>query len=85
MKQLHTHTQSYLLNVSIKAEEVEDAGAVHLGWMEATHHGNGAGYVSRVRIGRRLGQRVGHHVGNVQGGQLVPGVTGQRQQGAGWT
>lgn len=42
------YTHTYLLNVSIEAEEIEDAGAVHLGWMEATHHGNGAGGMARV-------------------------------------
>lgn len=42
-------TQTHLLNVSIQAEEVEDAGAVHLGWMKATDHGHGAGGVASVR------------------------------------
>lgn len=59
-----THT-TYLLNVAIEAEEVEDAGTVHLGGMEAAHHGDGAGCVGRVR-GGGLGQRVGHHVWNVR-------------------
>ena len=44
----HKHTHPYLLNVPVEAEEVEDAGAVHLGWMEATHHGDRAGGVARV-------------------------------------
>ena len=46
--QTHTHTHPYLLNIPVEAEEVEDAGTVHLGWMEATHHGNRAGCMSRV-------------------------------------
>lgn len=82
----HTHTPPppYLLNIPVEAEEVEDAGAVHLGWMEATHHGNRAGCVARV-WGWGLGQRVGNHVRNVHWGELVPAVSRQRQQGAGWT
>lgn len=79
-----THTHTYLLNVAIQTKEVEDAGAVHLGWVEAAHHGNRAGGVTRV-WGGRLGQRVGHHVWDVDGGELVSAVAGQRQQGAGWT
>lgn len=43
------HSWTHLLNVSIQAEEVEDAGAVHLGWMKATDHGHGAGGVASVR------------------------------------
>lgn len=39
---------THLLNVAIEAEEVEDAGAVHLGRMEATHHGNRAGGMARI-------------------------------------
>lgn len=42
------HSKTYLLNVSIETEEVEDAGAVHLGWMKATDHGHGAGGVASV-------------------------------------
>lgn len=42
------HSKIYLLDVSIEAEEVEDAGAVHLGWMKATDHGHGAGGVASV-------------------------------------
>lgn len=45
---LRIHTHTYLLNVAVEAEEVEDAGTIHLGWMEATHHGNRAGRVDRV-------------------------------------
>lgn len=61
---IYTRSQMYLLNVSIEAEEVKDAGAVHLGWMKATDHGHGAGGVASVR-GGRLRQRVRHHVGDV--------------------
>lgn len=55
---------SYLFYVTVETEEVEDAGAVHLGWMEAAHHGYGAGGVARVGRGR-LGQRVGNHVWDI--------------------
>lgn len=49
LKLHHTqHTHTYLLNVAIQTKEVEDAGAVHLGWVEAAHHGNRAGGVTRV-------------------------------------
>lgn len=34
---------THLLYVAVKTEEVEDAAAVHLGGMEAAHHGNRAG------------------------------------------
>lgn len=34
------HSKMYLLDVSIEAEEVEDAGAVHLGRMKAADHGH---------------------------------------------
>lgn len=81
---LKKYTHTYLLNVAVKAEEVKDAGAVHLRWMEATHHGNRTRGVARV-WGGWLGQRVGHHVWNIHWGELIPAVTRQRQQWARWT
>lgn len=37
-----------LLNIAIEAKEVEDSSAIHLGWMEATNHGNRAGGMARI-------------------------------------
>lgn len=78
LKTSHKYERTYLLNVAIKAEEVEDAGAVHLGWMEAAHHCYRAGGVAGVRR-RYLRHRVGHHIWNVHRGELVPAAAGQRQ------
>lgn len=80
----NTQTNTYLLNVAVEAEEVEDAGAVHLGWMEATYHGNRTGGMARVWRGW-LRQWIRHHVWNVQWSELVPAVAGQWQQGTWWT
>ncbi len=70
----------YLLDVSVETEEVEDAGAVHLGGMQAAHHGNGAGGVAHV--GGGLGQRIRHHLRDIMRAALEAVITGQRQQGA---
>lgn len=68
-----------LFDVAIETEKVEDAGAVHLGGVQAAHHGDRAG---AVVVGGTLGQGVGHHLWDVVGAQLVPAVPWERQQGA---
>lgn len=82
---------THLVHVAVKTDEIEDAAAVHLGGMEAAHHGN--------RAGGSVGQEGG---GGGGGGHLreehwvrywsvqlptnppVPAVGRQRQQGAVW-
>ena len=71
------HKLTDLFDVPIQAEEVEDASAVHLGCMQAAHHGDGAG--GRAHVRRGLGQWVGHHFGHVVGVPLVPVVAWQGQ------
>ena len=71
------HKLTDLFDVPIQAEEVEDARAVHLGSVQAAHHGDRAGGMAHVRRG--LGQRVGHHFGHVVGAPLVPVVAWQGQ------
>lgn len=40
---MREHLYTNLLNVAVEAEEVEDSSAIHLGRMEAAHHGYRAG------------------------------------------
>lgn len=82
---MSSHTQHYisalyLLNVPVQTEEVEDAGAVHLGGMQAAHHGNRAGGVAHVGGGLR--QRIRHDLRHVMRAALEAVIAGQRQQGA---
>lgn len=77
---MKTVADTDLLNIPVQAEEVEDAGAVHLGGVQAAHHGDRARAV--VVVGGALGQGVSHHLWDVVGAQLVPAVPWERQQGA---
>lgn len=81
-------TATNLLHVAVQTEEVEDAAAVHLGWMEAAHHGDRAGAQNGGGGGLCGGEGlweqrwVGDHLLSRLVAPPVPAVCRERQKGA---
>ncbi len=80
--------RTHLFHIAVETKKVEDVAAVHLGRMEAAHHGNWAGGPAAQEGGGSRGlrkeQRVGDLVLHLPTAPSVSAVSRQRQQGAVW-